>query len=211
LVKSYHWIQDIETAISQASGGSTRRRISTGVNEMTTTRRTVLAAAGASLAFPHVAEAANGRAPLADTVAELIRSSEDGNAALMRGDIGTYTKLVPLTDDFLLMSPFGGEPTLSPDYTPERLAEIGRFFRNGTFSQEVLRTYAVDDMVVLTTIERADVEVGGLPAQDWALRVTLVYRRDEDGAWRLVHRHADPLAHGINLDQAAALGRGEGA
>jgi ketosteroid isomerase-like protein len=175
---------------------------------MTTTRRTVLAAAGASLAWPHVAKAAAmGKAPLADTVAQIIRSSEDGNAALMRGDIGTYTKLVPLADDFLLMSPFGGQPAMSPDYTPERLEEIGRFFRNGTFDQEVLRTYAADDMVVLTTIERTNVEVGGLPAQDWALRVTLVYRRDGD-SWRLAHRHADPLAHGIDLEQAATLGRG---
>jgi ketosteroid isomerase-like protein len=140
-------------------------------------------------------------------VAAIIRSSEDGNAALMRGDIGSYTRLVPLTEDFLLMSPFGGKPALAPNYTPERLEEIGRFFRNGTLSQEVLRTYASADMVVLTTIERANVEVGGLPAQDWALRVTLVYRRDGD-AWRLAHRHADPLAHGIGLEQAAALGRG---
>jgi ketosteroid isomerase-like protein len=179
---------------------------------MTTTRRTVLAAAGASLAWPHVAKAAaKGKAPLADTVTEIIRSSEQGNAALMRGDIGTYTKLVPLTDDFLLMSPFGGQPTLSPDYTPERLEEIGRFFRNGTFEQEVLRTYAADDVVVLTTIERTNVEVGGLPAQDWALRVTLVYRRGEDDTWRLAHRHADPLAHGISVEQAAILGRGEAA
>lgn len=179
---------------------------------MTTTRRTVLAATGASLAFPHIVKAAaKSEAPLADTVAALIRSSADGNAALMRGDIGAYTHLVPLTDDFLLMSPFGGKPSPASDYTPERLEEIGRFFRNGTFDQEVLRTYATGDMVVLTTIERANVEVGGLPAQDWALRVTLVYRRDEDGAWRLAHRHADPLAHGISVEQAAVLGRGDAA
>jgi ketosteroid isomerase-like protein len=62
-------------------------------------------------------------------------------------------------------------------------------------------------MIVLAVIERAHVEVGGLPAQDWALRVTLVYRR-EDGQWRLAHRHADPLGHAITLEQSAALGRG---
>jgi ketosteroid isomerase-like protein len=49
--------------------------------------------------------------------------------------------------------------------------------------------------------------VGGLPEQDWSLRVTLVFRRD-DGAWRLLHRHADPLVHGISLEQTAALARG---
>jgi len=154
------------------------------------------------------AAGALGRPLLADTVADIIRSSEEGNAALMRGDIPTYAKFVQFNDDFLLMSPFGGEPTRAADYTPERMASMGRFFRNGTFSQEVLATYAVEDMVVLATIERTNVEVGGLPAQDWALRVTLVYRRD-GGAWRLAHRHADPLVHGIDLDHAAALGRGD--
>src|SRR6187200_1451320 len=100
---------------------------------MTTTRRTVLAAAGAGLAWPQLGmAAASGDATGAATVAELIRSSEEGNAALMRGDIGSYTKLVPLTDDFVLMSPFGGRPSPVSDYTPERLEEIGRFFKNGT-------------------------------------------------------------------------------
>jgi ketosteroid isomerase-like protein len=178
---------------------------------MTTTRRAVLANAGAVLALPAAARAAgSGDATAAETVAELIRASEEGNAALMRGDIGSYTKLVPLADDFLLMSPFGGEPTRASDYTPERMEAMGRFFRNGTFQQEVLETYASNDMMVLATIERTNVKVGGLPAQDWSLRVTLVYRRDGD-AWRLAHRHADPLANGISLEQAAALGRSEAA
>jgi hypothetical protein len=50
-------------------------------------------------------------------------------------------------------------------------------------------------------------EVGGLPEQEWSLRVTLVFRRDELG-WRQVHRHADGLVHGIDLDQLSALARG---
>jgi ketosteroid isomerase-like protein len=55
-------------------------------------------------------------------------------------------------------------------------------------------------------IERQRVEVGGLPTQDWPLRVTLVFRR-EAGEWRLAHRHADPLVHGVGLEQAAMLAR----
>jgi len=68
-------------------------------------------------------------------------------------------------------------------------------------------TYATDALAVLVTIERVRAEVGGLPEQDWSLRVTQVFRREGD-EWRLVHRHADPLVHGISLEQAAALARG---
>jgi len=61
-------------------------------------------------------------------------------------------------------------------------------------------------MIVLVTIERVRGEVGGLEEQDWSLRVTQVYRR-EGAEWHLVHRHADPLANGVSLEQAAALAR----
>jgi ketosteroid isomerase-like protein len=63
------------------------------------------------------------------------------------------------------------------------------------------------DMVVLAAIERTHVEVGGLPGQDWALRVTLVFRKEND-RWLLAHRHADPLVEGISLQQAAAQTQG---
>ena len=141
--------------------------------------------------------------------ADLIQRSAAANAALMRGDVDGYRALVPLTSDFTLMSPFGGKPTHGADITGERWEAMGRLFRNGTLEQEVVQSYATADMVVLATIERAHVEVGGLPAQDWALRVTLVYRR-EGTKWLLAHRHADPLVAGVSLEQSAALARGEG-
>ena len=57
------------------------------------------------------------------------------------------------------------------------------------------------------TIERQHAQIGGLPDQDWSLRVTQVYRR-EGADWLLVHRHADPLVDAIDLEQAAGLARG---
>ncbi|MGH6864719.1 MAG: YybH family protein [Methyloceanibacter sp.] len=135
-----------------------------------------------------------------------MQRSEESNSALMRGDIDGYTALISLAEDFTLMSPFGGTPTRGSDLTREWLEAMGRFFRNGRLEQEVVQSYGSDDMVVLATIERTSVEVGGLPAQDWSLRVTLVYRR-EGPEWRLAHRHADPLVKGISLEQAATLAR----
>lgn len=170
---------------------------------MTMSRRAVLAGSGAGLASASATGAA-GR-----DWTELARRSEAGNDALMRGDLQRFRALVPLTDDFLLMSPFGGAPTLAADMTPERWAAMGRFFRDGALKQQVLAAYPSADMVVLAVIERAEVAVGGLPKQPWPLRVTLVYRR-EGTDWRLAHRHADPLVHGVSLEAAAALARGEG-
>jgi ketosteroid isomerase-like protein len=169
---------------------------------MPASRRSVLAAAGAALtAFDVTAT------PSDDTISKLIKLSEESNAVLMRGDIDRYQELISLTDDFTIMAPFGGQPTRRVDFTSERMSAMGRFFKSGTLEQEVVSTYGSPDMVVLALIERAHVEVGGLPSQLWALRVTLVYRK-EGTAWRLAHRHADPLVAGITLEQAAALARG---
>jgi len=126
----------------------------------------------------------------------------------VRGDVDGLRALITYTDDFTLMSPFGGPPTHGRDMTIERWEAMRRFFRNGTFGQELVQAYASADMVVLALIERQHVEVGGMPAQEWPLRVTLVYRREGD-EWQLAHRHADPLVEGISLEQAAALASGE--
>jgi ketosteroid isomerase-like protein len=142
--------------------------------------------------------------------AALIERSAEANAALMRGDVDRYRALVPVSGDFTLMSPFGGAPSHGAQLTDERWEAMRRFFRNGTLQQELVQSYATADMIVLATIERACVEVGGMPAQDWALRVTLVYRRAGTG-WQLVHRHADPLVAGVSVEQAAALARREAA
>jgi len=105
------------------------------------------------------------------------------------------------------MQPFGGPASHGFNASPERLAELARVFKNGETSLEVAQTYASDRLVVLVMIERQQAEVGGLPNQDWSLRVTEVYRND-GAEWQLVHRHADPLVHRIALQQAATLARG---
>ncbi len=106
------------------------------------------------------------------------------------------------------MSPFGGAPTHARYMTAERWEAMGRFFRNGSFSQELVQAYTSEDMVVLALIEHCHVEVGGLPLQQWPPRVTLVYQRHGD-QWQLAHRHADPLVAGVTHWTAAALARGE--
>ena len=137
-------------------------------------------------------------------VDELYALSQDSNAALMQGDVERYQDLLSLSDDFLLMSPFGGAPSKARDIDPATFERMGRFFRHGDLRLELLGSWVSADMAVLALIERSHVKVGGLPAQEWALRVTLVYRR-HGAQWQLAHRHADPLAGGVSLAEAACF------
>jgi ketosteroid isomerase-like protein len=146
------------------------------------------------------------RRRLSEDIANLTRRTAEANTALIRGDIDGYLALIEHAKDYTLMAPFGGAPTRGFDKSSR--AAIAQFFKSGTFDQEVVASYATGNLVVLVTIERVRAEVGGLPEQDWSLRVTQVFRR-EGAEWQLVHRHADPLVNGISLEQAAALARGD--
>jgi ketosteroid isomerase-like protein len=142
-----------------------------------------------------------------DPVASLVARAAAKNAAFMSGDMERWSRLVRIAPDFTLMQPFGGPTRHGFDQGPERLAELSRYFRNGTSRLEVEQTLASKDLVVLVMIERQEAEVGGLPKQDWSLRVTEVYRRTGD-EWDLAHRHADLTARPLALEQAAAIARG---
>ena len=138
---------------------------------------------------------------------DLIQLTEARSAAFMRGDMDRWSRMIRFSDDFTLMQPFGGPASRGFDASPERLAQLASYFRNGDAKLEVVQSYGSNDLVVLVMIERQHGEVGGLPDQDWSLRVTQVYRK-QGSEWQLVHRHADPLVHNIGLEAAAAISRG---
>jgi ketosteroid isomerase-like protein len=177
-------------------------------NESQQTRRmTRRAALTAAAAAPlSIAPATTSSEP----VVQLLARAAEKNAAFMRGDMQRWSELVRIAADFTLMQPFGGPPSHGFNTSPERLAELARYFRNGKTGQEIVQTCACEDLIVLVMIERQTGEVGGLPEQDWSLRVTEVYRK-AGAEWELVHRHADPLLRRVTLEQAAAIARGLGA
>ena len=140
-------------------------------------------------------------------VAGLISRTEKANQALVRGDIDEYVALTRHAKDYTLMNPFGGTPSHGFEDSPERRAGMKQFFKSGTLKQEVVASFPSEDLFVLVTIEHMHGKAGGLPEQDWTLRVTQVFRK-EGSEWQLVHRHADPLGSKITVPQAAALARG---
>ena len=169
----------------------------------TLSRRAAIAAVAAAPLSTQLCPAAAA----GDEVAQLVQRAAAKNAAFMHGDMDRWLSHVHIAPDFTLMQPFGGAASQGFDASPERLAELSRFFKNGETTLDVVQTHASDALVVLVMVERQHGEVGGLPDQNWSLRVTEVYRKD-GSEWQLAHRHADPLLHRISLQQAAALARG---
>lgn len=76
-----------------------------------------------------------------------------------------------------------------------------RFSSCTSSEQEVIAAGASGDLAYLVALEHTTASVGGSPLQ-YALRATTVFRR-ENGAWKIVHRHADPVAseHAAELVQ----------
>ena len=140
-------------------------------------------------------------------LSELVQIKAEAASAFIRGDMRTYATLMRHADDYTLMAPSGGEPRRGFDESDEALEALAQYFHGGEAELQVFQSYASGEMAVLVAIERQRGHVGGFAEQDWSLRVTLVFRR-EDSEWRLVHRHADPLVHEITEEQLAVLARG---
>jgi ketosteroid isomerase-like protein len=138
----------------------------------------------------------------------LIRDAREAAVAYIRGEIRRSLDLVPHASDYSLMPPYGGDTMHGYNPTLEQIQTTTEYFAGpGEAEFDIEATYTSGALAVLVGVERQHGVVGGYPEQDWSLRVTLVFRFEE-GIWRMVHRHADPLVHGITMDQVAELARG---
>ena len=138
---------------------------------------------------------------------ELVERVREATRALIQGDVCRYIALVDEALDYTLMPPTGGPTRHGSDLSPETIEALEEFFAgNGDGDFELERSYVSGELAVLVGVERQHGTVGGVD-QDWSLRVTLAFRR-EDSGWRLVHRHADALVHPIDMAHLSLLARG---
>ncbi len=130
------------------------------------------------------------------TKVDLEATVDDWYAAMSdfaRGDSGPAKALLSHRDDVLLANPFGPavrgleKVAKAADYAASRFSE-------GEVSQpERIVTHISGGLAVIHEAEHWKTRVGGGELKPFDLRVTSVYRR-EDGKWRLVLRHADPIS-----------------
>ena len=134
-----------------------------------------------------------------DDLGRLVERVRASARALMQGEVRTYFALVNQAPDYTLMPPNGGPTRHGPDSSPASVEALEEFFAGGgEVGLELEQSYVSGDLVVLVGVERQHGTIGGLPDQDWSLRVTLVFRREGSG-WRLLHRHADALVQPISM------------
>lgn len=119
----------------------------------------------------------------------------------VKGDAEPCASFFSQREDVTLANPLG-PPQRGPaavrrtmDAAAGNFAEGGPFwFDDVTMSFEEVSRFATPDLAYVVQLEKCE---GRLAGRDETvvieLRVTMVYRREDDGTWRVVHRHADPI------------------
>jgi uncharacterized protein (TIGR02246 family) len=129
----------------------------------------------------------------ATTLEEAMTRNQAALDAMLKGDCSGYVSLLTDRDDVTWGNPFG--PFVGGRKNVEgALANAAARMPGGRASDfDLVGKYLSDDLAVVVQVEHAEAKTEGTdrlsPA---ALRVTSVYRREDD-AWKLVHRHADPI------------------
>jgi ketosteroid isomerase-like protein len=111
----------------------------------------------------------------------------------MRGNSEPAEQLFSERDDVTLGNPFGPFAR-GRTQVVDAMERAASHYREGEASgfDEISR-YVTSDLACIVEVERLKSKVGGREeVAPVNLRVTTIFRR-EDGLWRLVHRHADPI------------------
>jgi ketosteroid isomerase-like protein len=112
---------------------------------------------------------------------------------IIKGDPGPLKMMYSHRDDVTLANPFG-PPALGWDEVARTLERAASHYTDGQLTDfENVSKYVSAELAYLVELERFEAKVGG--AEDpapVALRVTSIFRL-EDGTWKVVHRHADPI------------------
>jgi len=112
---------------------------------------------------------------------------------LLRGNPEPQKRLFSRRDDASLANPIVPHAR-GWEQVARTLEHAASQLRDGEApSFENLVTYATPELAFIVEMERTEVRVGGREdLAPSALRVTTIFR-PEDGAWKIAHRHADPI------------------
>jgi ketosteroid isomerase-like protein len=128
-----------------------------------------------------------------DDVDELIEQFHLALGEFMKGNPEPAQKLFSHREDVTLANPLG-PAARGWEQVAATMERAASNFRDGEITGfENLAKYVTPELAYIVWIERAKAKVGGREdIVPFALRVTMIIR-PEDGSWKVVHRHADPI------------------
>ena len=119
---------------------------------------------------------------------------EEALNRFVNGDATLWKQLASQNSDATIMGAWGAyekgwkEVSARYDWASARLAKSG-----AKLNVEYLTTVVGADLAYIVTIERSEVRLVDQDKRSpMALRATQIFRK-ENGSWKLLHRHADPL------------------
>jgi ketosteroid isomerase-like protein len=128
-----------------------------------------------------------------DRVDELIEQYQLALDEFMKGNPKPVQKLFSHREDATLANPYN-----PPVRGWERIAEVtehaASLRRDGEATGfEIVSKYVTPELAYVVQIERLKAKVGGREdITPYSLRSTMIFR-PEDGLWKVVHRHANPI------------------
>ena len=129
----------------------------------------------------------------ADNVDELIERYQLGLDEFMKGNPEAVKELFSHREDVTLANPLG-PPVHGWDEVGATIEHAATQFRDGRLvGVDIVEKHVTAEFAYTLWLEHAEGKAGG--REDIApvtLRVTMIYR-PEDGTWKVVHRHADPI------------------
>ena len=115
-------------------------------------------------------------------------------AELVNGNSTPWESLFSRQDDVTLGTPFGPFVQGWPNVVATAAAAASHYRDGEIIGFERVGNYVAEDLACIVEVERFSAKVGGGDdVATVALRATSTFRL-ENGEWRVVHRHADPIA-----------------
>ena len=129
-----------------------------------------------------------------DDVDELIEQYHRAQREFLRGNPETVKDLFSQREDVTLADPYG-PPVRGWEEVAKAVDHAASLHSDGTFVEwQILAKYVTAELAYVVQIERAEAKIGAREEiTSLAVRATMNFRPEEDGEWKIVHRHADPI------------------
>jgi ketosteroid isomerase-like protein len=129
-----------------------------------------------------------------DDVDELIEQYHRAQREFLRGNPETVKDLFSQREDVTLANPYG-PPVRGWEQVSKAVEHTASLRRDGTFVEwQIVAKYVTAELAYVVQIERAEAKIGARgDITPLAVRATMIFRPEEDGKWKIVHRHADPI------------------